>query len=536
MNKFGANLRHDLPASIVVFLVAVPLCLGIAVGSGAPPITGLLAGIIGGIVVGLMSGSNLSVSGPAAGLISTVALILAKVPAFEAFLLSVMLAGIMQVIFGVIKAGIVVNFVPVSVLRGMLTAIGILLILKQFPHLVGYDRDFEGDESLMQPDGHNTFSEIQEALLHITPLAVVIGFLGLGIQMFWDSKYFPLKQVKKVLPGPLVVVVVGIVLSQLAVGSLSDWAIQAEHMVTIPVLKGWNELSSLFRFPDFSYIGEKIVWVSALQIAIIASIESLLGVEAVDKLDDQKRITDSNRELVAQGVGNFTAGMLGALPITSVIVRSSANVYAGAKTKMSAVFHGIIMMVAIFLFPGVLNMIPLSALAAILIYTGFKLAKPTIFKKQWQEGRPVFIPFMVTIIAILLSDLLVGVCIGILVGIYYVIKSNFHESVRVAITDNNYLLKFGAQVSFLNKITLKQNLEKIPTGANVLVDLSKCQFIDHDISEIMEDFNIHAKKEGIHLEYRFMNIGQQKKMKIKKHGIVYKTVTEQQAVGGGEGS
>ncbi|MBS3914733.1 MAG: SulP family inorganic anion transporter [Bacteroidetes bacterium] len=521
MKKPFSSLRYDLPASIVVFLVAVPLCLGIAVASGVPPVTGLLSGIIGGIIVGAISGSSLSVTGPAAGLISTVALIIADVPVFEAFILSVLLAGLIQVVLGTIKAGIIVNFVPVSVLNGMLVAIGLLLILKQFPHLVGYDHDFVGDEALMEADGSNTFKDLKLALAHISPLASIIGLLGLTIQFFWDSKLFPSKKLKLLIPGPLAVVFTGIGINQIMIGMNSPLAIQAEHMVNIPVLVGIHELTTIIRFPDFSYIGSSIVWIAAFKIAIIASIESLLSVEASDKLDEKKRITNVNRELIAQGAGNITAGLIGALPVTSVIVRSSANIYAGAKSKLSTILHGTIILLALFLFPRILNLIPLSALAAILIYTGLKLANPKVFSKQWKIGFPVFIPFVVTIVAILLSDLLYGVCIGILVGIYYIIRSNFHQSFRVAVTDNNYLLKFGSQVSFLNKIILKNSLENIPNGARVLVDFSSCNFMDHDIAEMIKDFSVHCRKEQIELEYKFLNDDQKQQLKIQTHGVIH---------------
>lgn len=524
MKNYLKHLGHDGPASIVVFLVAVPLCLGIAVGSGLPPIMGLIGGIIGGLIVGLISNSNLSVSGPAAGLIATVSIITAQisdellksgVPAPEImnkmlaiFLLIVFIAGIIQVALGLLKAGVVVSFVPVSVLKGMLTAIGILLILKQLPHLVGYDADFEGDQEFFQLDGRNTFSEIEVALMHITPLAAVIGVLGIGIQFFWDSKYFPLKKIKHLIPGPLIVVAMGAGVSYYFFNVQSPWQIKTEHMVTIPVLVNLSKMGEIVRMPDFTAIGKWVVWMGAIQIAIIASIESLLSVEAIDKLDTEKRRTNLNRELIAQGTGNMAAGLMGGLPVTSVIVRSSANVTAGAKTKMSAILHGVILAASVLFFPKILNLIPLSALAAILIYTGFKLAKPSIFSAEFKKGRAVFIPFMVTVIAILLSDLLIGICIGILVGLFFMIKSNFHAALRFAEQDNTYLIRFGNQVTFLNKLLLKTKLDSIAPGSSVLIDVSRSNFIDHDIVEMLSDFTVLAEKTGILLEIKYKNDNQ----------------------------
>lgn len=529
------NLKYlgkDIPASLVVFLVAVPLCLGIAVGSGLPPIMGIIGGIIGGLVIGAISNSNLSVSGPAAGLIATIVLITSQLtkqlsasgtPESEIagkmisiFLLCVFLAGVLQLAFGFLKAGIIVNFVPVSVLKGMLAAIGILLILKQFPHLVGYDADFEGDQEFFQPDGRNTFSEIEEAFLHITPLSALVGILGLAIQFFWDSRYFPLTKIKNILPAPLVVVLIGIAANQIAIANTLDWQIKPEHMVVIPVISNAAEMAGLLRFPDFAAIGKVFVWIAALQIAIIASIESLLSVEAIDKLDEDKRSTNPNRELIAQGTGNIIAGLIGGLPLTSVIVRSSANATAGARTKLSAILHGVILAASVLIFPGLLNAIPLSALAAILIYTGFKLANPSVFKTEWNKGKSVFIPFVVTVLSILLSDLLIGICIGILVGVFFMVKSNFHAALRFAEQDRSILIRFNTQVTFLNKLILKRKFQSIKPGASVLIDVSRSNFIDHDIVEMLNDFAVHAQSNGIQLEFKYKNDQQRSTLNLRK--------------------
>lgn len=550
MTKYFNSLKSDLPASLVVFLVAVPLCLGIALGSGVPPISGLIAGLAGGIVVGLISNSHLSVSGPAAGLIATVAVIVldakkyflshgyaeleASSNALGLLFLAVVLAGVLQVLLGITKAGKIVNFVPVSVLKGMLTAIGVLLILKQLPHLVGYDADFEGDESFIQPDGHNTFSEIVLALNKVSPVAMLIGAVGLCVQFFWDSKLFPFKKYKYIFPAPLMVVLLGIVLNALVAVIYPTEVIRAEHMVSLPVLKDYAEIGSLIQLPGFSFIGLTILWLAAAKIGVIASIESLLSVEAIDKLDEQKRTTNPNRELIAQGTGNIVSGMLGGIPVTSVIVRSSANANAGAKTKLSTILHGILIAIGLLVFPTLLNLIPLSALAAILIYTGFKLAKPSVFKEQYFHGKAVFIPFLVTIFAILLSDLLIGILIGIVVGVFFIMLTNFKASLRFASNDGLHVIRFGHQVTFMNKIILKEKLDSFVEHDYVVIDLHGSSFIDYDILEMLHDFNIHASAANIRVEYKFKNNRQLKKYKLINDGNIQKTIIEQQDLGSGK--
>jgi MFS superfamily sulfate permease-like transporter len=550
MSKYIKALKSDLPASVVVFLVAVPLCLGIALGSGVPPISGLIAGIAGGIVVGFISNSHLSVSGPAAGLIATVATIVYETKnyflklgqtdvestsnALGMLFLAVVVAGVFQVVLGVFKTGKIVNFVPVSVLKGMLTAIGLLLILKQLPHLIGYDADFEGDESFLQSDGHNTFTEIALALQKISPIATVIGIVGIAIQYFWDSKYFPFKKYKFIFPAPLMVVLLGITINAITAAFYPNEVIRSEHMVNLPVLKDFSNISSLIQPPIFSFISLGILWIAAAKISIIATIESLLSVEAIDKLDEQKRNTNPNRELIAQGAGNIVSGLLGGIPVTSVIVRSSANVNAGAKTKFSAILHGVLIAIGLLIFPSLLNLIPLSALAAILIYTGFKLAKPAIFKEQLSHGKAVFIPFIVTIISILLSDLLIGILIGIVVGVFFIVITNFKASLRFASDDGLHVIRFGHQVTFLNKVILKEKLDSFGENDYVVIDLHGSTFIDYDILEILHDFNIHAKTAKIRVEYKFKNNRQFKKYKLINNGNIQKTFIEQQDLGSGK--
>ncbi len=497
-----SNLGADFPASVVVFLVALPLCLGIALGSNAPLFSGLIAGIAGGIVIGILSGSNLSVSGPAAGLTAIVAAAIGKLPAFEAFLLAVVLAGIFQVILGFLKAGILGDYIPGAVIKAMLAAIGLILILKQLPHLVGYNADFEGDESFRQPDGTNTFTGIFKALNYILPLAIAIGLISLGIQIVWDNVLAKKAKFFKLIPAPLIVVLVAIGINQWAMVYNPSLALPAHALVSIPVAESLEGFLSFFMFPDFSYISNYQVWISAATIAIVASLETLLNIEASDELDPYQRVTPTNRELKAQGAGNLVSGLLGGLPVTSVIVRTSANVHSGAKSKMSAIMHGIMLLLTVALIPKILNLIPLPALAAVLIYTGFKLAKPAIFKEFYRKGFDQFIPFVVTIVAILFTDLLVGIMIGCLVGLFFVMRSNFRSAVFVVNDENNYLFRLRKDVSYLNKPIIKRKLAQVPENAYVLIDATRADFLDRDVVEVIEDFIISAPLKNIKVELK----------------------------------
>ncbi len=502
MKKYTKYLQADFPAAVVVFLVALPLCLGIALGSKAPLFSGIIAGVVGGIVIGLLSGSSLSVSGPAAGLIAIVASAILQLPSFETFLLAVVLAGLMQVILGFAKAGILGDFVPNAVIKGMLAAIGIILILKQIPHLIGYDADFEGDESFIQPDNQNTFSELLNSINFESWGPMIIGLLSLLILILFESAVIKSNKVLKQVPGALVAVITGILLNLFFKTQNSTLAISPEHMVNLPIAKNTDEFLNFFSFPDFKQISNPLVWRTALTIAIVASLETLLSLEAIDKMDPFKRVSPTNRELKAQGVGNIIAGLLGGLPLTSVIVRSSANINAGAKSKMSAVLHGVLLMFAILLIPKTLNMIPLSALAAILIYTGYKLAKISLFKEFLGKGRSQFIPFMATIIAILFSDLLVGILLGIIVFLFFMVYGNFKSSISVVNDNNNYLFRLKKDVSFLNKPILKTRLELIPEHAHVLIDTTQADFIDNDIIDVINEFKQHAGLKNINVEVK----------------------------------
>lgn len=504
MKKYLQNVGSDFPASVVVFLVALPLCLGIALGSGAPLFSGIIAGIVGGIVIGSLSGSQLSVSGPAAGLTAIVFAAITKLQVYEAFLVAVVVAGLFQLVLGFLKAGIIGDYIPNSVIKGMLAAIGIILILKQLPHFVGYDKDFQGDESFSQIDKENTFSEIFNSFNAITPAALLIGLISIGILIIWETKFFKSRKLLTLIPGPLVVVIVAVLLNMLFNNNEDyfHWGNKHVSLVALPIAEDASMFVSFFMFPDFSYISNPQVWISGLTIAIVASLETLLGIEAVDKLDPFKRVTPTNRELKAQGVGNMVSGLIGGLPLTSVIVRSSANVMTGAKTKMSTIFHGFLLLLSVFFIPKVMNLIPLSGLAAILIFTGYKLAKVGLFKDFYRRGLDQFVPFVVTIVAILLTDLLVGIIVGILVGLFFMVRSNFKSSVVVVNDENRYLVRLRKDVSFLNKPIIKRKLEEVPANSSIIIDATRADFIDKDIIEEINNFLKHAHLKNITVEIK----------------------------------
>lgn len=500
MKNIFKHAIADFSASVVVFLVALPLCLGIALGSGAPLFSGIISGIIGGIVIGALSGSHLSVSGPAAGLTAIVAAAIIKLPSYEAFLLSVVIAGVIQIMLGYLKAGVFGDYVPTSAIKGMLTAIGIILILKQIPHLIGYDADYSGDYKFIQKDDNNTFSEILNAAKKITPLALIIGFVSLGIQIIWDKILIKKHTLFRLIPAPLIVVLTGIGITLFT--QQHSLALQKDQMVNLPVASNIMEFFTFFTLPDWSFIQNTNVLITALTLAIVASLETLLNIEAADKLDIYNRVTPTNRELKAQGAGNIIAGLLGGLPVTSVVVRTSANVNAGAKTKSSAIIHGILILLSVALIPKVLQLIPLSALAAILIYTGYKLTKPSIFKELYNKGFDQFIPFITTVLAIIFTDLLIGIIVGIVVSFYFVMRSNFKKALFVVNDDNKYLFRLRKDVSFLNKPILKAKLEEVPENAYVLIDIARTDFIDKDVIEVINDFFKHAHLKNIKVELK----------------------------------
>ena len=502
MKKYYSHIGANLSASIVVLLVALPLCLGIALASGAPLFSGIIAGVVGGIVVGLLSGSQLSVSGPAAGLTAIVAVAILKLQVYEAFLLAVVLAGVMQVALGYLKAGVIGDYIPNAVIKGMLAAIGLILIMKQFPHLVGYDANFEGDETFAQADQNNTFSAIYTALNTIKPAAAIIGLGSIILLAVWEKPFIKKNELLRFVPGPLVVVILAIIING-TIEQLSGIAsIESTHLVSLPIAHSTTEFISFFTLPNFSFITNVQVWISAVTLAIVASLETLLGIEAVDKLDPLKRVTPTNKELKAQGFGNIISGLIGGLPLTSVIVRSSANVSAGGKTKQATIFHGLLLLLCAALIPNLLNKIPLSALAGILIFTGYKLAKITLFKEFYQKGLNQFIPFCVTIIAILFTDLLIGISIGIAVSMIFIIRSNFKTAVLVVNDNNNYLIRFKKDVSFLNKPIIKSELELVPENANLVIDVARAEYIDKDVIDEVNSFLYHAHLKNIKVALR----------------------------------
>ncbi len=502
------NLGKDFPASIVVFLVALPLCLGVAQASNpagldvVKPISGLIAGIVGGIVIGLISGASLSVSGPAAGLTAVVATSITTLGTFELFLCATIIAGLLQIIMGIAKLGVVGAYIPNTVIKGMLSAIGIILILKQAPKLVGWDKDPEGDENFIQVDGENTFSEILKSLNHISPVALIIGIAGLLILAAYELK--PLKKIKALqyIPAPLIVVILGVLVNNYFMGIGNTFALDTEHLVQLQVLNHIGDITSILPTPNFNGLLQYKVWVVAVTVALVASLETLLGIEAVDKIDPELRNTPTNRELLAQGSGNMMSGLLGGLPLTSVIVRSSANVNSGAKSKMSTILHGGFLLLSLLFLAPIINQIPNAALAAILIFTGYKLAKVSLFIDMYKKGWNQFIPFVVTITAILFTDLLKGVVIGIIVGLFYVIRSNYRTAITVINDGDNYLLKLKKEVSFLNKLQVKQTLEKIPDNCYLLIETTNATFIDLDIQEQIKDFVTNAPGRGIRVEIK----------------------------------
>ncbi|MBM3982613.1 MAG: sulfate transporter [Planctomycetes bacterium] len=480
---------RDLTAGLVVFLVALPLCLGIALASNAPLFAGLIAGIVGGVLVGLLSGSHTSVSGPAAGLTAVVAAQIAKLGSFEAFLLAVTLAGVIQIVLGLARCGFLAAFFPSSVIKGLLAAIGVILILKQIPHVVGHDPDPEGDMAFQQPDQQNTFTELIQTVGDVQLGAAVIGVLSVALLVFWDRS----KRLKKSpVPAPLVIVLLGVALSLLFREFGGVWLIEPSHLVQVPVANSASEFFGLLRSPDFTQWAKPAIYMAALTLAAVASLETLLNLEAVDRLDPRQRTSPPSRELVAQGAGNIVCGLVGGLPVTSVIVRSSVNINAGASTKLSAVFHGLLLLGSVALLAAWLNQIPLSCLAAILLVTGFKLASPKLFWRMWSEGRSQFLPFVTTVLAIVLTDLLVGVLIGLGVSIMFILWSNARRPLRIIVEKHLggevVHIELANQVSFLNRVAIANALDAVPAGGHVLIDATGTDYFDPDVLDLIRDF------------------------------------------------
>ncbi|MFV8370594.1 SulP family inorganic anion transporter [Flavobacterium sp. LB2R40] len=510
-----ANLKSDFASGLVVFLVALPLCLGIAMASGAPLFSGIIAGVIGGIVVGYLSTSNISVSGPAAGLTAIVLTAITDLGAFDIFLTAVFFAGLLQLILGFIKAGSISNYFPTNVIEGMLAGIGIIIILKQLPHAFGYDNDFEGDQSFSQMDGSNTFSSLFNIFDYIQIGSITVTLVSMLILISWDKVPF-LKKMKLV-PGALIAVTIGVILNEIFTSTGSALAIGKEHLVSLPVPASFEEFKSIIVTPDFSAIMNPKVWITAFTIAIVASIETLLSIEASDRMDVQKRYTNTNMELKAQGIGNIASSLLGGLPLTSVIVRSSANSNAGAKSKMSTIIHGILLLVSVLAIPFILNKIPLATLAAILILIGYKLAKPATFKHFWEKGKYQFVPFIATLLAVVFLDLLKGVALGIVISIIFVLKGNLKRAYsfrKEEYADGDVIhIDLAQEVSFLNKAAIKSTLNDIPENSKVIIDAKDTVYIAHDILDLIHEFkttravdnNIKVKLKGFKRAYQLEN-------------------------------
>jgi len=516
MKNLKENLKSDFQSGLVVFLVALPLCLGIALASGAPLFAGIISGIIGGIVVGLISNSQLSVTGPAAGLTAIILSAITSLISYESFLLAVIIAGALQILLGALKAGAIANYIPSNVIEGMLTAIGIIIILKQIPHAVGYDKDNEGDFFFLEATGNNTLSAIYDAINYSHPGSFIICLVSLLILIAFNKINF-LKKIK-LIPGALIAVIAGILINEFFKLQSSPLEVANDHLVKLPIAKSISDFGGFFSYPKFDAIANYQVWVVALTIAIVASIETLLCIEASDKMDPKKRVTNPNKELFAQGVGNLLSGLIGGLPMTSVIVRTSANTNAGAKSKMSTIIHGILILVCVITIPFIINKIPLASLAAILLMIGFKLAGPAIFKKIWSQGLIQFVPFIVTVIAIVFTDLLKGVGIGMVVSIFYILKSNLkfaYSFDKQKYHDGEVInIQLAHEVSFLNKAAIKETLHQLPKNSVVKIDASESFYIDYDIVELIHDFhktiapqkNITVEVIGLKNKYSLNNV------------------------------
>ncbi len=501
LDYYMRYLDHDIPAGVVVFLVALPLCLGIAVASGAPPFSGVISGIVAGLVISVLSGSQLSVSGPAAGLTVIVAGAVDKL-GLGGMLLAVALAGLIQVGMGYARAGVIGAYFPSAVIKGMLAAIGLILIMKQLPHAVGYDADTESDLSFLEDDANATFSFVWSSLNSISPGATIVALASLAILLFWETQRVKEHRLLSLVPGPLMAVIFGIFFNLLAQGVLPFLAIAPQHLVALPQIFGPVQFAGEVRFPDFKMLTDYHVYVTAATLALVGSLETLLSLEAVDKLDPLKRTAPTDQELKAQGVGNFISGMLGGLPITAVIVRSSANINAGAHTKVACIVHGVLLLLSVMFLSAVLNMIPLACLAAVLLLTGYKLAKPKLVIEQFEKGFAQFAPFAVTIAAILLTDLLKGMAIGMAVGLFFVLYGNYHSAFTLTRDGKNYLLRLQKDVSFLNRAPLRNLLADIEDDSYLVIDGTRANFIDHDIMETLEDFMQAASDNNIRVELK----------------------------------
>lgn len=500
---FQKNLFADIRAGVVVFLVALPLCLGIAMACGVPVFSGIIAGVVGGILVTTFSGSKYSVTGPAAGLTAIVISAISQLGSIEAFLAAVVFAGILQILLGIIKAGTIGNFVPNAVIKGMLAGIGIILIIKQIPHFFGYDKDPEGDFEFFQADGHNSFSELLYMLNGITPGSLIIGILSFALLIIADKPFYKNNKVLAAIPAPLLVVLLGILLT-VSFSTNTFLMVDSQHLVNLPTIRNVSDFTGSLLFPDFSAMNTSAFWIIAATLGIVASLETLLNIEATEKLDPEKNVANTNKELMAQGLGNIAAGLIGGLPVTSVIVRSSANINAGAKSRLSTVIHALLLLLCVILIPQVLSLIPNASLAAILIATGYKLTKLAIFKEHFEYGPEQYLPFFITIIVMLLTDLLKGVGVGIFIGVIFIIKDNikglFDITDDVINGEKYYIIRLPQHVTFFNKGYLIKFFDSVHTNSKVVIDGSINKKINQDAKDVIEEFLERAERKNIKVQ------------------------------------
>ena len=510
MNPLFRHYKSDLSSGMVVFFVALPLCLGIALASGAPLFSGIIAGIVGGIIIGMASKSSIGVSGPAAGLAVIVFTSIQDLGSWEVFLMAVVLAGIIQICMGFAKLGVIAYYFPSSVIKGMLTGIGLIIILKQFPHALGYDKDYEGSLSFRQLNDENSFSSIGHAVIStiqlIHPAALLITVISISVLILWEKILTKRHKIFRIIQGPLVVIVLGILFSYLSQSGAISLQLRNDQLVQLPVTISFTEFIQQFSLPDFQALSNYEVYLTAVTIALVASLETLLCVEATDKLDPEKRITPTNRELKAQGLGNLISGLIGGLPLTQVIVRSSANISFGAKTKLSTIVHGILLLLCAYAMPALLNRIPLASLACILILVGYKLARPAVFKEVYKLGGSQFIPFIATVTGVVLTDLLKGIAIGMAFAIFYILRNNYKNPFYLIENKHKdgkaleYNIVLSEEVSFLNKASFLQMLNHVPENAKVVIDGTRSKVIDYDIIDIVNNFRTHAETKNILLQ------------------------------------
>ncbi len=496
--------RRDLPASLVLVVIALPLCLGIALASGAPLSAGIVSGVLGGIAVGLLSNSQLMVTGPAAGLTVIVATGIGTLGSFNALLTAVLIAGLLQLVFSVLRVGVVGYYIPSSLTKGILASIGIVLILKQLPHAVGYDADFVGDEAFQQSNAQNTFSALFDTLQNVRPGAVIVALVSLALLVLLDR---PALRRVRLLPAPLIVVAVGVIFNAIFVAFAPTLAIQAPQLVQLPGIDGARGLAGFFIRPDWLAFASIDAWRLGATIAVVASVETLISLEATDKIDQFKRYSDTNRELLAQGIGNTLAGLIGGLPMTGVIVRSAANIDAGARTRWSAVLHGVLLLVFVLAIPSVLNRIPLASIAALLIYTGYKLATPALFRTTWSLGKTQFLPFALTIIAVVMTNLLVGIAVGVAAALIIILGQSLGQpALKVVSPKGAVLTRFQLpdQATFLARANIERTLSALPDGCRVEIDGTKTTRFDYDVLERLHDFSATAQLRNI--DYRLVGI------------------------------